>query len=424
MLTREENAMITRVGPGTPMGDVMRRYWLPALLAADLPEPDCAPMRVRLLGEDLVAFRDSSGRLGLLDDYCPHRCASLFLGRNEQDGLRCIYHGWKFDVEGNCVDMPTEPPDSRYKERVHATAYPLVELAGVLWAYMGPKEKQPPLPAMEWTRAPATHLFVSKTREECNYLQAIEGGIDTAHSTYLHNNNLSDRLGFRQMDGAPRLEVERTDYGFRYASLRDIGEDGTYLRVYQFYMPFQQYRSHQLEGRKGSGRTEVPRLQGHMWVPIDDENTCVYNFMLSVDEDKPFTREFIESAETHAGRWGPAGGETMMRHRTRSNDWLQDRDVQRTKTYSGISGLNNQDLAVQESMGRVVDRSREHLGSTDRAVITCRQIMLDAVKNAAEGIDPPGVDPASYRGVRAADVIIPKGARWQDAAAADLAARH
>jgi phthalate 4,5-dioxygenase len=318
-MNRAENELITRVGPGTPMGNVLRRYWLPALLATDLPGPDCAPMRVRLLGEDLVAFRDSSGRLGLLEDTCPHRCASLFLGRNEQDGLRCVYHGWKFDVAGNCVEMPTEPRDSSYKERIHAVAYPLVELGDVLWAYMGPREHQPDLPGMEWLRAPATHRFVSKTHERCNFLQAVEGGIDTAHSTYLHNNSLGDRFAFRQMDGAPRLEVEKTDYGFRYASLRDIGEDGIYLRVYQFFMPFQQYRSHQLEGRRGAGRTEVPRLQGHMWVPMDDENTCVYNFMLSVDDDKPFTPEFVKAAEDFAGRW-PPHGETMIRHRAREND--------------------------------------------------------------------------------------------------------
>jgi phenylpropionate dioxygenase-like ring-hydroxylating dioxygenase large terminal subunit len=411
------------VGPGTPMGNVLRRYWLPALLASELPEPDCAPMRVRLLGEDLVAFRDSDGRPGLLDDACPHRCASLFLGRNEERGLRCVYHGWKFDVDGNCVDMPTEPADSRYKERIHATAYPLVEIGDVLWAYLGPPEHRPDLPAMEWVRAPATHLFVSKTLEYANFLQGIEGGIDTAHSSYLHNNNLSDRLGYRQLDGAPRLEVEKTDYGFRYASLRDIGDDGIYLRVYQFIMPFQQFRSHQLEGRRGAGRDEVPRLQGHMWVPIDDENTCVYNFMMSVDGDKPFTPEYIAEAEDSAGRWPPRG-ETMIRNRLRENDWLIDRAMQRTRTFTGIDGINNQDLAVQESMGRIVNRSREHLGSTDMAVIACRQIMLDAVKNLAEGIDPPGVNPSSYRGVRPADIVIPKERRWQDVAEGELAARH
>jgi hypothetical protein len=187
-------------------------------------------------------------------------------------------------------------------------------------------------------------------------------------------------------------------------------------------MPFQQYRSHQLEGRRGAGRTEVPRLQGHIWVPMDDTTTCVYNFMLSVDDDKPLTEEFVVDAETWAGR-GPTG-EQMVRHQTRENDWLIDREAQRTKSFTGISGLNTQDLAVQESMGRIVDRRREHLGSTDMAVIMARQIMFDAVKSVAEDMDPPGVHPASYRGVRAADVVLPKGVRWQEAAGAELVARH
>ncbi|MBM2811430.1 MAG: phthalate 4,5-dioxygenase oxygenase subunit [Chloroflexi bacterium] len=422
MQTLDEYDLITRVGPDTLMGNVLRRYWLPALVIEDLSAADCPPVRVRLLGEDLVAFRDSNDRFGLLEEFCPHRCASLFLGRNEQSGLRCVYHGWKFDVEGRCIDMPTEPAHSTFKDRVRANAYPLAERAGILWAYLGPPEKQPPLPDMEWMRAPASHRFVSKTIERANYLQALEGGIDTAHSSFLHNNNLGDRTSFRQMDGAPTLELERTDYGFQYASLRDIGEDGIYLRVYQFFMPFTQYRSHQLEGRRGAGRAEIPMLKGHLWVPIDDENTCVYNFMMSVDEDKPFDAEYVEREETAGGRGST--GETTVRHRVRENDWLIDREMQRTRNFTGIVGVNTQDLAVQESMGRIVDRSREHLGSTDRAVMTCRAIMREAIKDVAEGIDPPGLDPSTYRHQRAADVVIPKGVRWQDAAGRELVARH
>src|SRR5919204_3084835 len=175
MLSREDNERISRVGPGTPMGNLMRRYWMPACLAEELPAPDCPPVRVRLLGEDLVAFRDTQGRLGVLEEFCPHRLASLFLGRNEECGLRCVYHGWKFDVTGQCVDMPNEPPEYRFESKIRLTAYPAAEHAGIIWAYMGPADKQPPLPDMEWMRAPATHRFVSKTREEANYLQAIEG---------------------------------------------------------------------------------------------------------------------------------------------------------------------------------------------------------------------------------------------------------
>src|SRR5579883_3592673 len=246
MLTREENELITRVGPGTPMGDVLRRYWMPALLARDIPEPDCPPVRVKLLGEELVAFRDTDGHVGLLEEYCPHRLASMFLGRNEECGLRCVYHGWKFDVEGTCVDMPNEPATSRFKEKVRMQSHPTVELGGVVGAYLGPVGKRPRPPAMEWLRGGDDQHFVSKTWEYCNWFQAMEGGIDTCHSSFLHNNDLS-RRGIRQIDTAPRLEVEPTDYGYRYSSTRDLGERGNYVRVYQFVAPFQQFRGHRLE---------------------------------------------------------------------------------------------------------------------------------------------------------------------------------
>jgi phthalate 4,5-dioxygenase len=419
VLNREENELITRVGPGTPMGEVLRRYWMPVLLEEELPKADCPPVRVRLLGEELVAFRDTDGRVGLLDEFCPHRLASLFLGRNEEHGLRCVYHGWKFDVEGRCVDMPNEPAETNFKDKVRQLAYPTAELGGVIWAYLGPPELQPELPAMEWLRAPANHRYVSKTIEYSNFVQAIEGGIDTSHSSFLHNNRLGDRTSLGQLDTAPRLEVERTPYGFRYAGVRDAREKGNYVRIYQFVMPFHQYRSEQINKGRAE-RQHVPLVKGHMWVPIDDESTCVFNWMHAVDQDAPLTPEFILETETNGGR-GP-NGETMIRRRTRENDWLIDREMQRTRNFTGIEGVNNQDLAVQESMGRIVNRSREHLGTSDRAIIAMRQIFLGAVRELREGGDPPGVDPSSYAGVRAADVLLPKDARWQDAAGRHLAA--
>jgi phenylpropionate dioxygenase-like ring-hydroxylating dioxygenase large terminal subunit len=420
MLTREENERVTRVGPGTPLGALLRRYWLPALLVNEIPSPDCPPVRVKLLGEELVAFRDTRGQIGLLAEHCPHRQASLFLGRNEQEGLRCVFHGWKLDVAGRCVEMPTEPPESRFKDKVRQPAYPTVELGGVIWTYMGPPETQPGPPAMPWLRAPETYRFVSKTVEYCNYLQGIEGGIDTAHSSYLHNNNLADGSGFRQIDTAPQLEVERTDYGFRYAGIRDVGDEGNYVRIYQFVLPFQQFRAHQLKGRRGSGRVPIPQVRGHLWVPMDDEQTMVFNWMHALEADKPFTPEAVAEYEASAGR-GPEG-ETTVRHRTRANDWLIDREIQRTRTYTGIAGVNTQDLAVQESMGPIADRTREHLGSTDKAIIMLRRILLEAIATVEQGGAPPGVDPATYRDVRAIELILPKDARWQDAARAALVA--
>jgi len=421
MLSREENRILTQVGPGTPMGEVMRRYWMPALLSRDIPEPDCPPVRVKLLGEELVAFRDSQGRIGLLEEYCPHRLASLFLGRNEENGLRCVYHGWKFDVAGACVDMPNEPAESNFKDKVRTKGYPTVEHGGVIWAYMGPAEKQPERPGMEWCRAPEQHRFVSKTIEYCNYAQAVEGGIDTVHSSFLHNNDLSNLRRFRRIDTAPKLAVERTSYGFRYAGIRSVGEIGNYVRIYHFVLPFHQFRSSQVNDDGSGKRQAIPLIQGHMWVPMDDENTMVFNWMLAVDEDKPLTEDFVLKRESFAGR-GP-NGEGATRHQTRANDWLIDRAAQRTKTFTGIPGLNTQDLAAQESMGPIADRSREHLGSTDKAIIQFRRCLLDAARDLQNGIDPPGSDSKTYRGVRPADVTIPKDVRWQDGARDKLVAR-
>jgi phenylpropionate dioxygenase-like ring-hydroxylating dioxygenase large terminal subunit len=422
MLTKEENQLVTDVGAGTPLGEVMRRYWLPACLSAEIAQPDGPPIRVKLLGEELVAFRNSDGKVGLLEEYCPHRLASMFLGRNEENGLRCVYHGWKFDIDGHCTDMPNEPAASRFKEKVFMKSYPTLERGGVVWAYLGPREKMPEPPAMEWLRAPATHRNVSVTREFCNYLQAIEGGIDTVHSSFLHNNNLSDLAHFKRVDQAPRLEVERTAYGFRYAGIRDIGDKGQYLRIYQFVLPFHQFRSAQVDYDEGRGsRKSLPQIRGHMWVPMDNDNTLVFNWIFAIEEDKPLTEDYIRKYEAGAGR-GP-DGETRTRHRIRANDWLIDREVQRDKTFTGIQGVNTQDLAVQESMGRIVDRSREHLGTTDKAIIELRRLLLDSIADLKKGAEPRGLDATAYRDIRAGDVVVPRGARWQEAAEKLLAAR-
>ena len=431
MLSKEENALITRVGPGTPMGKVLRRYWLPALLVDDLPAPDGPPVRVRLLGEDLVAFRDSNGKVGLLDEYCPHRLASLFLGRNEESGLRCVYHGWKFDTAGNCVDMPSEPAASTFKDRIRLTSYPTAELGGVIWTYLGPTDRQPELPGMEWLRSPQAFRNVSKTLEYTNYVQAIEGGIDTVHSNFLHGGLPPNRRGEQRtrlrQGTAPELEVERMPYGFRYAGIyprtREDGVEEQYVRMYQFIMPFHQFRAQEAAARRGDSEVAVPQVRGHMWVPIDDENTWIFNWIYASDPEQPFTPEMKQAYETNAGR-GPEGEVGNVRRRVRANDWLIDREMQRTVNFIGIPGTNTQDLAVQESMGTIVDRSREHLGSTDRAVIAMRQMLLDAIKTVEAGGDPPGLEPASYRHVKASDALLPREARWQEAAEELLVARR
>jgi phthalate 4,5-dioxygenase len=411
MLTREENERLVRVGRGTPAGELFRRYWQPACLTAELPERDGAPVRVRLLGEDLIAFRDTTGRVGLLDAYCAHRRAPLFFGRNEECGLRCVYHGWKYDALGNCVDLPSEPETSNLKSTVRITAYPTLEKAGIVWAYLGPKEAMPLPPDYEWTRAPASHAHVSKTYEACNYLQALEGGLDTAHSSFLHNLKLGDTSQLRQRDRAPHLEVERTDYGYTYISTRKAGADGSYVRIYHYVMPAQQMRG----GLRGlHGANEVPKLDGHLWVPIDDVQTNVYNWSYSADPEIAISAEYAEMYEHHSGRGKDdliPGTFTLKRNP--ANDYLIDRQAQRTVSYTGIDGVNTQDFAVQEGMGPIVDRSREYLGTSDRAIITLRKILLEATDTVERGATAPGADPRSHRAIRPYDGVVPPGQTWR-----------
>ncbi len=237
MLTREENELLTRTGPGTAAGALVRRYWIPVLSASELAEPDGPPLRVKLLGERLVAFRDTSGRVGLLAEFCPHRTASLFFGRNEECGLRCVYHGWKFDVDGNCVDQPSEPEASRFRGKIRQIAYPCIERGGVVWTYMGPPDQRPPFPALEWTEVPVSHRFVTRHLQECNWLQALEGGFDTSHLSFLHSGTVG-APGGRAMGLPSRYEVIPTDYGFVAGTGRATDEGGMNWTANVMLLPF------------------------------------------------------------------------------------------------------------------------------------------------------------------------------------------
>ena len=411
MLSREDNALLTRVERGTPMGDTMRRYWMPALLSRELPEPDCPPVRVRLLGEDLIAFRDTQNRVGLLDEYCPHRRASLYFGRNEECGLRCVYHGWKFDLDGRCVDMMNEPTELQFKDKVATVAYPTLEVGGVIWAYMGPPERKAAPPDFAWTRVPATHITVSKVIQETNWLQGLEGGIDTSHAPILHRllTTNTSRPGFKPDNPfvrgkAPTLALDVTDYGYRYAGIRPLNETSIHVRTYHFIMPFHQIRPSRSEGG-------VPLVAGHMWVPIDDEHTMVYNWEYSTT-DAPLTDE--DRLERRLGN-GPLDVDqaTFRSKRNRGNNYLLDRQVQKTESFTGIDGINAQDRAIQESMGPIVDRSREHLGPADRAVIQARRLLLEAVRTVTDGGVPRGIEP-TYAKLVAAEAVVPRDADWRE----------
>jgi len=419
MLTQEENELVTRTGPGTPMGNVMRRYWMPAVLISELPEADGAPVRVRLLGERLVAFRDTSGKVGLVEEFCAHRRASLFLGRNEENGLRCVYHGWKYDVNGKCLETPTEPAGSNFKDKIRLKAYPTLEMGGLVWAYLGPKEKIPPPPKFEFTQVPDSHRYITKTWQECNWLQALEGGLDSQHTSFLHKALTSDRVrsrygqsatGYRARSATPLHDVEETDYGLLFAGVRPLGDEGNYVRTYHFVMPFYAIRAAQQGIVAGARR---PIVAGHMWVPMDDENCMVYDWLYSFGE-APIDQKWREEFEWGSGR-GPEDRTADFRKvKNRQNDWMIDRKAQKTLGYTGIEGINTQDHAIQESMGPIVDRSQEHLGASDKAIIAMRRMLVEAARSIEKGINPLGTGSEYYK-LRAIDKILPDGVRWQEA---------
>ena len=408
MLSAENNNLITKVGPGTPMGETMRLYWIPIMMDFELPHPDCDPVRVRILGEDLVAFRDSKGRIGLLPDACPHRRVSLYFGRNEEEGLRCVYHGWKFDVNGECVDMPNEPVESNFKHKVKTKAYKTWEGGNVIWAYLGPADRVPPPPMFEWTTVPDTHRGITKLVQTCNWVQAVEGGIDTSHSSFLHNNDLSDKTLLRSRSTAPYLEVETTDYGYTYSSTRPLSKDeGNYIRTYHYVLPFHQIRAGQV-GR--SGEKVQPRSSGHCWVPIDDETTMVFNWTFTWDDNPLNAKD--KALEGTGNEWDvDIDRTTFIAQRNKGNDWMLDRDMQRTKNFTGIVGVNTQDRALQETMGVIADRTQERLGTSDRAIIAMRKLLLESIKVAGDGGSPRGSQ-GEFIGIRAIDRILPADQHW------------
>ena len=399
MAEHEVNRLLTRAGPGTPMGELMRRYWLPILLSDQLPNPDCPPLRIQVLGERLIAFRDSEGRPGLLGEACPHRGASLFFGRNEESGLRCVYHGWKYDVTGQCVDMPSEPPESTFKERIRATAYPCADRGGVIWAYLGPPALQPALPELEWALVPEAHRFVSRRRQESNWLQALEGGFDPSHLSFLHR-------GMSALPGAgtQRVEIAPTEFGLSVGNARPIDGEQTAWRINQLVMPcFKMISPRQNDGPIGF----------HGWVPIDDESCMVYSI------DWHPTRPLTEAELAHNLSWDDIHAEVIPgTDRTvcnRDNDYLIDRELQRSgRSFTGIKGLAMQDSGIQESQGLVHDRAQEHLAASDVAIVLIRNYLLDAVKAMQDGVEPPGTDPATHH-IRAVGTTLPASIALKDA---------
>lgn len=419
MLTKEQNELVTRTNAGTAMGELFRRYWLPALLSEELAENDGPPVRLKLLGERLICFRDSEGRLGVIDEFCAHRGVSLWFGRNEESGLRCPYHGWKFDVNGRCVEVPSEPEGSRFCEKVRLKAYTLVERGGVVWIYMGPPEFQPPLPEWEFATVPAAQSFMSKRLQECNWLQALEGGIDSSHVSFLHSGGLKSDPLFKGAKGneynladlRPKFEVAETEGGLFIGARRNAEPGHLYWRITPWIMPC---------------FTMVPPrgdhpVHGHFWVPIDDENCWAWSF--DYHPTRALTEQEVRAMKDGAGIHCKYVPGTYIPLANKSNDYLMDRARQKTgELYSGVESIAIQDSSLQESMGPIQDRTREMLTTTDRGIMQARRRLMAAATALAEkGIEPPGRDANAQR-VRSAAIVLPGDLNFIEAAADALRA--
>lgn len=406
MLSREDNARLTQVRPGTPLGKLFRRYWIPAAKLEELEAAGGSPTRVRLLGENLVAFRDPTGKAGLMDEFCPHRRASLYYGRNEEGGLRCLYHGWKMAHDGRVLETPAEPKSSKLAANLCHAAYPVREAGGLLWTYMGPKELEPPFPNFPWLNLPSSHLLVVKMYEDCNYLQGLEGDLDPAHPNYLHQDfevkkdqswvgagwqSIADMM----VDGAPEIHCEETPYLMRVAAIRRTNDPKvSYVRTTEWVAPFYTYIA--------TGPHESRLFKA--WHPIDDDS-C-FTFYIHFHPSAPLNVPAIYANWEH--RTEPPHYRTAH---TLANRHLQDRRKMKFN-FSGVPGAAIQDRAVQESMGPVCDRTQEHLGTSDKAVIYYRRRMLRLLEEMEQGKPLPATDPALDFRHRTGSWYMPVDADW------------
>ena len=416
MLTAQENDRLCRVEGEAPMGQMMRRHWIPALLSEQVAERDGTPVRVKLLGEELVAFRDTDGRLGMLGEFCTHRKASLVFGRNEECGLRCLYHGWKFDVDGNVVEMPSEPKESGFAEKVKHKAYPTREAGGFVWTFMGPADEMPAFEAPAWAPTPDAKVSIVKVQLPCNWAQVMEGQIDSAHSSSLHSSDMkparvatagaNDSHWTRpSTDKNPRIQVQVTNYGMRYAAIRRPimnARETDYVRITTFVAPFTALIPPNSSYNVAS--VIVPR----------DDTSCYFHFIAWGYGDTVIAQDawrrfcVMQPGVDVDDQFRPL-------FRNAANNYMQDRQAMKDGDFTGLPGIPNQDIAMWESMGAIADRSAERLGASDIAVIQFRRVMLDAVARFRQGAGTIGqVEPhlpqaklRSYQG------IVPKTENWR-----------
>jgi phthalate 4,5-dioxygenase oxygenase subunit len=422
-MNARDNEFLTRVGPGTPMGQLMREYWVPACLSSEL-EAGGSPMRLMLMGEKLVAFRSPEGAVGIMDHACPHRCASLFYGRNEPGGLRCVYHGWKFAPDGQCIEQPNVPDKNSFAKRLKAPAYPCADRNGVIWVYMGSREALPPLPGIEATLLPEDTVSLSCSLRRCNYLQVLEGEIDTSHFGFLHGGSVDvgdldpdDLNSLSLRDRAPRYHVGKTEAGTIYAAFRETGDGQLYYRVANFMAPFY---------------TQFPdgvfshNIVLDAAVPMDDEHTMIFTWMY---RDRTAGVRRLRDGSPVPGlecneEYLPNGTGWFDRWRTvpnADNDYLIDRDAQGARSFTGMIGVQLQDQAVVESMGPISDRTKEHLSVSDNMIVVTRKRLLSLVQAYQENTLPPGIDDVgAFQQARSGAFLAPADADWRDAYAEQI----
>ncbi|HEY4375130.1 MAG TPA: aromatic ring-hydroxylating dioxygenase subunit alpha [Burkholderiales bacterium] len=406
-MNKEMADTLVRTGPGTAMGNLMRRYWVPIMKSEEIAEPDGPQVRVQIMGEKLLAFRDTEGKVGLIDEFCSHRGVSLFFGRNEENGIRCSYHGVKFDRNGTCVEVPSAPQACKH---MGIKSYPCIEQAGMIWAYMGAKEQMPAPPNVEWATLPAENVFISKRWQECNYLQAMEGGIDTAHVSYVHRYEVdtdpmhqgTKALEYIKADGNVIFDIEKYDFGLTLFGRRNGDPDSYYWRITQYLFPW---------------FTLIPpfgdhALGGHVWVPIDDHNCWAWS--INFRPDRALSKEERHEMEQGKGihcEYEPGSFRTKA---NRDNDYLVDRRAQKEKrAYSGVFGFSVQDASLQESMGPIQNHAAEKLLPTDKGIVMARRMLYEAATGLAnEGKEPPALKAAMQR-VRAAGVLLPREVKPQ-----------
>ena len=400
MMSSADNEVLVRTNAGTPMGEYFRRYWLPFALSRELAEPDGAPIRVKVMGEELVAFRDTNGRVGLIEPHCAHRGTNLFFGRNEECGLRCVHHGWKYDVEGKCVDMPNVPPGAAMQGKVSIKAYPTREFGEMVWAYFGPKETMPELPQLEHALLPGSHRYVTKRLQQCNWAQSMDGALDTAHFSFLHMpaprvksndpaNIAADenRIRWLRADPMPQFTIVEHDVGFVLGGSRRADGEELYWRITQFMLP-----SHSITPSAMPGEI----YYGYTWVPVDDESCWIYVY--GWHPDRAIASE--ERAKFETGGYGQFAelGPGYLPIRNRGNDYLIDRNEQKLRSFTGVRGIAEQDTLAQESQGPIADRTREHLTATDVGVVHFRRLIIREARALAAGTEPAAARRhASYR---------------------------